>query len=428
MDVVQAARLAHESGPICPACVGRTLADRSRGFTNERRGEAALDALAMADDRPRDEFDQDEPCWVCEDVCSRYDAFAELVVEALEGWEFDTYQVGTRVPAFLEENDRLLREDVRGDPEAGESLKRECNREIGKRVGQMTGAEVDFERPDIVALVDLEEETVELTVNSAFVYGRYRKLERGIPQTKWPCSDCDGTGQRHGEECAGCGGSGFRYDRSVEQLTTPTVRAAMDGADATFHGAGREDIDARMLGGGRPFVIEVSRPRRRSVDIDELQEDINEAAAGAVEVVGLRRATHEMVEHVKELEASKTYEASISFDEAVDRADLEAAVDRLEGATIEQETPTRVAHRRAEKTRTRTVHLAEVVEADDTTARIKIHGDGGLYIKELMHGDDGRTMPNLADELGVEITVDALDVVDVEAVGDASFEDPEYLY
>ncbi len=427
MDVVDAARLAYDTGPVCLACVGRTLADRSHGFTNRRRGEAVTDALALADDIERADLEVDEVCWVCEDVCSRYDEFAELVVEAIGDIDFETYQVGTRIPAFLAENDRLLREDVRGDHDAGESLKRACNREIGKRVGRLTGAEVDFGRPDLVAVVDIEDETVDLTVNSVFVYGRYRKLERGIPQTEWPCTDCNATGRVHGEACEGCDGTGYRYDRSVEQLTAPTIRDAFGGSEATFHGAGREDIDAKMLGPGRPFVVEVFEPQRRRVNIDELEAAVNEAADGAVEVRELHLASHEMVEHVKELEASKTYEADISFEHPIDEADLEAAVAQLEGATIEQRTPTRVAHRRADKTRTRSVHTAAVVSADETTARIRIHGDGGLYIKELLHGDEGRTEPSLADLLGCDVTVDALDVVDVEAAGDTPFDRDDYL-
>lgn len=427
MDVVDAARRAIETGPVCPACIGRTLGDRSRGLTNERRGEAVLDALAMADDRPVDEVRTDEPCWVCEGLTGRYDELATAIVEAIGDREFETYQVGTRLPPFLQENDRLLRDDVRDDPEAGEALKRECNREIGKRVGRRCGAAVDFGRPDIVAVVDIEAGTVELTVNSAFVYGRYRKLERGIPQTEWPCSTCDGRGRVVDELCDDCGGNGLQYDRSVEQLVAPTIQEALEGTDATFHGAGREDIDARMLGPGRPFVVEVAEPRRRTVDLGDLTDAVNDAADGAVQVRELSLATHDMVEHVKELDASKTYEVDLSFSEPVDVTDLDAAVAALEGATIEQQTPTRVAHRRADLTRTRTVHTADVVDATPTGARVRIHGEGGLYIKELLHGDDGRTKPNLADVLDVSVTVEALDVVDVEGEGSSVFATDDYL-
>lgn len=427
MDVVAVARAASETGPVCTACLGRTLADRSHGLTNRRRGEAARDALAMADDIPVEELITGEPCWVCEGLTTRYDELAERIAETIGDREVHTYQVGTRLPAFLEANDRLLREDARGDESAGEALKRECNREIGKRVGRRIDATVDFERPDAVALVDIEADAIELTVNSVFVYGRYRKLERGIPQTEWPCSDCDGTGRHVDEACPGCGGSGYRYDRSVEQLVAPPIREAFGGTDATFHGAGREDVDARMLGTGRPFVVEVFEPMRRTVAVAALAEIIDDAADGAVEVNELQLATHDMVEHVKGLVANKRYEADITLGQLVETHDLEVALAALDGATVEQRTPQRVAHRRADLVRTRTVHSAELVEHDGDRARVRIHGDGGLYIKELLHGDGGRTTPSLADELDIEVTVDALDVVDVTAEGDTPFDHEPFL-
>jgi tRNA pseudouridine synthase 10 len=45
---------------------------------------------------------------------------------------------------------------------------------------------------------------------------------------------------------------------------------------------------------------------------------------------------------------------------------------------------------------------------------VDVHGEGGLYVKELVSGDDGRTEPSLAGLLGVEATVTALDVLTVE--------------
>jgi len=102
-----------------------------------------------------------------------------------------------------------------------------------------------------------------------------------------------------------------------------------------------------MLGTGRPFVIEVEEPRRRRVDTDRLQADINAFADGAVEVEGLRLATYDMVERVKEHDAAKRYRAEVAFDADVDADALAAAVEELEGTTVEQYTPNRVDHRRA---------------------------------------------------------------------------------
>ena len=411
MTVLSLARDALATGPVCDSCLGRLVADRSFGLSNPSRGEGLRIALALEDD---EDFDPAGECWVCENECDRFEWWAEQAVAAVYGYEFETYQVGTKVPPLIEENDRLLREDVGLDPEAGELLKSEFNREVGKRFGVETGTEVDFGRPDILVICDLSTDEVEVQVNSAFVYGRYRKRERHIPQTEWPCRDCNGTGFDQGDHCSTCGGSGYQYDESVEQLTAPVICEAMDGEEAVFHGAGREDVDARMLGTGRPFVVEVSNPRTRRVDTDDLEVAVNEFAEGKVEVEGLALARYDMVERVKELEASKTYRMAVEFDDPVEEAAFESALSTLDGATVDQETPQRVSHRRADLTRVREVYEASGELDDERHATIDIHGAGGLYVKELVSGDDGRTEPSLAGELGVGATVTALDVLAVE--------------
>ncbi len=430
MTILEDARGVMTQEPICDACIGRPFADRSFGLTNAERGKALRVTAALADDDPYEPTE--ETCWVCEDRCEEFDRWATRVTNELSGIDLSTYQVGTRVTPLIEENGKLLREDAGLDPEVGERLKSEFNREVGKRVEATIAAEVDFERPDVVAMLDLESERVDVRINPAFVYGRYRKLERGIPQTEWPCRECGGSGYREGTECDHCDGEGYMYEESVEELVAPTIQEAMEGADATFHGAGREDVDARMLGEGRPFVVEVSNPRTRSPDVEALEADINDAADGKAEVRGLERATYEMVERVKELDASKTYRAEIAFSEPVAAADLENAVGTLRDTTIHQETPKRVNHRRADRTRTREVYeisadLDDEHRGTHRKATIEVHGEGGLYIKELLHGDSGRTDPSLAGLLDTGVEILALDVTGVEGKTGA-FADPTYLH
>jgi len=462
MSVLEDARAVLATGPVCDPCLGRVFAGRSFGLGNDERGHALRVALALADDEPF-EGGAGADCWVCEGRCSEHDAWAERAVEALAGTDFATYQVGTRVPPLLEENDALLRAEAGLPEDAGEPFKSAFNREVGKRVGERTGAAVDFERPDVVALLHLERDAVEVQVNPAFVYGRYRKLQRGVPQTEWPCRECGGSGKqlaaggvseqssdaplRGGEaDCDHCGGSGYMYPTSVEEEVAPAVRAAMDGAEAVFHGAGREDVDARMVGTGRPFVVEVKEPRERTPAVDAVAGRVADADAVAVDDLAL--ATHGMVERVKELDASKTYRADVRFGAAVDGDALDDGLAELAGATVTQHTPKRVDHRRASKDRTREVYDADgcLVEADapelpadadwglphgaapdaSTRAVLELRTEGGLYVKELVSGDGDRTEPSLAGLLGVEAEVTALDVLAVEGE-DERFADPEYL-
>jgi len=425
MSILAEARAVVDAGPVCDSCVGRVFADRSFGLSNAERGRSLRTAVALDDDEPFESVDPAD-CWVCEGECGRFDEWADRAVDTLGDPEIRSYQVGTRTPPLIEENDELLRMDAGLDADRGELFKSNFNREIGKRIGQLTGTDVDFGRPDVQFTVDITEDRVEAKLNSAFVYGRYRKLKRDIPQTEWPCRECHGSGRQGRQPCDHCGGSGYLYDESVEQLTAPVVMDVMDGTEATFHGAGREDVDARMLGTGRPFVIEVEEPHRRTVDVERLEGDINAFADGKVEVEGLRVATYEMVERVKELDASKTYRAAVEFEDDVTDVDLQAAIEKLDGSTIEQYTPERVDHRRAGLTRVRDVLNASADLEDSRHATVEIHGEGGLYIKELVSGDDGRTEPSLAGLLGVSAVVTALDVTAVEGV-DEPFEREEFF-
>lgn len=414
-DLVRRVRI---EDPVCVTCLGRLVADRSFGLSNTARGEALRTTLALVEDEPYEPPDPSD-CWVCEGQSTRMEAWAEKAVEAVQNVEFRTYQVGCRVPPLLDENDRLLRELMELSPDVGEPLKSELNREVGKRLGQETETTVDFERPDVLLLLHLERGAVELTINPAFVFGRYRKLRRDIPQTEWPCRECGGRGKQVSQDgpvpCEYCDGTGYLYETSVEEEIVPHIQEAMNGSDGLFHGAGREDVDAKMLGRGRPFVVEIKEPRSRFPDVESLQEQINRAAEGRVAVDSLQLASYEMVERVKELEASKTYRVNVSFGEPVTETDFEQALERLSGATIRQRTPNRVSHRRADKHRTRVVKNARGDLESSDRAKIEIHGEGGLYIKELMTGDEGRTTPSLAAELGIEVTVESLDVTDVSA-------------
>jgi len=164
----------------------------------------------------------------------------------------------------------------------------------------------------------------------------------------------------------------------------------------------------------------------RDPDPETLEAEINEAAEGSVEVEGLRLATHEMVERVKEHDASKRYRADVEFAEPIDEDAFDTALDELEGTTVDQYTPERVDHRRAGLTRERTVYGIDGDLRSSAEAEVRIHGEGGLYVKELISSDDGRTEPSLAGLLETDAEVTALDVTSVEGE-DEPFELEEFF-
>ncbi|MDF2955846.1 MAG: tRNA U54 and U55 pseudouridine synthase Pus10 [Candidatus Alkanophagales archaeon MCA70_species_2] len=400
-EVLDMARRILSEGYVCDNCLGRQFARVSTGMTNRERGHFIKEKLK---EQELLEAEVSEKCWVCNGLFEHVEAWAWRAVAALRDYEFKTFLVGTRMSGLLAENEEMLWE-LTGAAYA-EPLKSEFNREVGKILQRLLNKRVDFQTPDILILIDLNREAVELQVRPVFIYGRYRKLVRGMPQTRWLCRSCRGAG------CERCNFTGKMYPESVEELIKAPVVEEFEAEDMILHGCGREDIDARMLGRGRPFVAEVVAPRRRTVNLQRLEEKIKESSGGKVEVFGLRYVTKDAVEIVKNVKAAKTYRFKLRLGAKVEEKHLRAALEGLKGV-IRQRTPRRVVHRRADIVREREVYDICLIEFGKHPV-VEIKCESGLYVKELVSGDEGRTKPSLSELLGVTAEVFELDVLDVE--------------
>jgi tRNA pseudouridine synthase 10 len=429
MNILETAKKIINEGPICDHCMGRQFARLSTGLTNVERGSAVKLSLVMQGDALFKESGdeslletmakssryarktlkiegEDDKCWVCQGIFDDLQTWADRAVASIGEIEYSTFLVGTKVSGLIGENEEILWSEC-GITQA-EQFKTEMNREVGKLIAARTGKEVEFVRPDVVVTLDLAEETASIHVRSLYIQGRYRKLVRGIPQTRWPCRKCGGRG------CEQCDNTGKQYPESVDELIGKEVAKATGATDTKFHGAGREDIDALMLGTGRPFVVEALNPEIRSIDVWELEKRINDFASGKVEVGELKLVEKDVIETLKSSKADKVYNLKVTFKEPVSTDMLTDAINSLIGVQVHQRTPQRVSHRRADLVRKRYVHDMQLKEKTDDYAIIEVHCDGGLYVKELTSGDDGRTVPSLTGLLGVQATVTELNVIKVD--------------
>ena len=406
MELTELYRKVKEYGPICDHCLGRLVAKRSHGLSNDMRGKAIRIATALEANEPY--VPEEEPCWICNNFFDHTGTWAERVITALEGIECRTFLIGSRVPPLIAEAEEMIWSDLSlHDPEP---LKSEINREVGKAVSALNGLEVELKTPDVVVVLNIQREFAEVQIRPVFLYGRYFKYERGIPQTHWNCRSCQGAG------CDVCNGTGKQYADSVEELIGRPLCRIFDGTAATLHGAGREDIDAVMVGSGRPFIIEISEPRHRQAELAFLEEEINRETAGRVAVKDLRWTERGEVETLKTHKGHKKYRILVDIDGSIPEETLSAAADQLTGATIHQRTPARVAHRRADKVRERVVLDFRCAGQEDKLFAFEVSGEAGLYIKELISGDQGRTTPSLSEILGTPARVVQLDVVDVQGI------------
>uniref|UniRef100_A0A4W3H3G5 tRNA pseudouridine(55) synthase n=1 Tax=Callorhinchus milii TaxID=7868 RepID=A0A4W3H3G5_CALMI len=239
-------------------------------------------------------------------------------------------------------------------------------------------------------------EEIQCSHTPVYVAGRYNKFSRNLPQTPWVID-----GER-------------KMESSVEELIAEPLTAMFKSDSFNFSSSGREDVDVRTLGYGRPFAIEVLNPHRWSCtqeEITELQQQINKST-DKIRVRDLQIVTREAVGHMKEGEEEKTkcYSALIWTQRAIERSDINFLQDMME-LKLDQKTPLRVLHRRPLAVRFRVIHSMKVDYIDQHHFRLYLKTQAGTYIKEFVHGDFGRTKPNLG--ILMKTTVDILEL-DVE--------------
>jgi len=415
-----------EDYPLCDRCLGRLFARLGYGWTNPERGDSLKRVVVMglhglAREGEVEPLERAAPnigaqaaplyekltgrklearsCHVCGGMLDRFlDEAAETAYRLAKAYDIERFVVGAKVDEETLRREEQLRMKY-GLP-YGESIRAEIRREVGKRLASR-GLTPDFEEPEATILVHYPSGTVDIQVNSLFLRGRYWKLARYISQAYWPSPE------------------GPRYF-SVEQAAWGLL-AATGAERLVIHAAGREDVDARMLGTGRPLVIELKRPRRRRLPLDELEEAANSRGRGLVEFHIEGVASRREIRFYKG-EASrsrKVYKALVTVEKPLSMEDVSSLESFFRNRLIMQRTPLRVLHRRPDILRRRRVYAVRCRLLAGQVMECLIEAEGGLYIKELVSGDEGRTTPSFSEHLGAPAVCAELDVavVRLEAPG-----------
>ena len=496
----------------CNPCLGRLGGKKRYEQSIEQSGEEIRGIVEKGNSHLTKVREEIPLCPFCENLFEEVDLLTDIIYDSISPYQFKRLQLGARFPkSQIEEEDSQRKRYGSG---GCDGLKTGLVAEIAKRLNQrLDGVTLVNDKPQILALIDVLTLSVDLDVRAHYMYGRYRKLERGIPQTRWPCRACKGRG------CERCEMTGLQYQKSVQDLIGNPLLSVFGSKEHAFHGMGREDIDVRCMGRGRPFVIEMKEPRLRIADPVELMKMINDNAEGSIDITSLRDSTRSEVVRLKETPAEKSYtirfklmplneaeytvltapldltkenkgrsknkrkrrgdnkrdntkplpteietenvkpgkdklttmkkadlvalcveygvKKSGTKDELIERIlnveepvvetfDLPEndfiikSILSLEGVKLAQRTPERVAHRRADLVRRRTVFevhrpVVEMMEDGSREIEVTMRCESGTYVKETVHGDSGRTQPSIASLLKAKCEVIWLDVGDIHA-------------
>ncbi|XP_015887395.1 uncharacterized protein LOC107422452 isoform X1 [Ziziphus jujuba] len=231
--------------------------------------------------------------------------------------------------------------------------------------------------------------------------GRYLKYSRNVSQTRWIVDD-----ERMGEA-------------SVEELIGSNILPICHGDSYKFHAAGREDIDVRMLGSGRPFLVEIQNARLMPSEdsVKNIEKHINKMEKKLVGVKNLKMVGSEgwTLMREGESEKQKQYAALVWISRPLKDEDFQC-ISSLKDMHIMQKTPVRVLHRRSPLAREKIIHWMRLERICGHSQYFLLHlcTQAGTYIKEFVHGDLGRTYPSIGSILDCRAEILQLDVTDVK--------------
>jgi tRNA pseudouridine synthase 10 len=340
-------------------------------------------------------------CHICHGMLLQIPKMVASAVISAKGTEWKTFSVSSTFPRAV-----LVREaGVAEWSSPGEftSLKNSVNSVLIAALSRETKKENTQRNSEITFEFDFAKSSANAKSNQTYIFGHYLKFSRNHCQSRWHCSECGGKG------CDACGGSGRNYP-SVEDELGKSFCAGFSASGVKLHASGREDVDVRCMGTGRPFVLELENPKRRNVDLAAIEHTLSENKN--VRAIGLKLVKKSMIDSVCNSHFEKKYVAIVSADRPLTSQDAKKA-ENLSGIMLEQQTPKRVLSRRADLVRNRKVISVRADATDDGKLVLEILADAGTYIKELISSDGGRTKPSVSELLNCFAVCEQLDVVEI---------------
>ncbi|KAF7282622.1 hypothetical protein GWI33_002340 [Rhynchophorus ferrugineus] len=262
-----------------------------------------------------------------------------------------------------------------------------------------------FTTPPVIPEKNIFIEKVELTADPIYLGGRYLKFKRNVGQTPWVI---DGVSVS---------------EHNIQDIIFDAVCISFGCSRdmMTFCASGREDLDVRMLGTGRPFYIKIDNPKDRNISKDQLmqiEKEIIKTKLAAV--IKLQAVYASELNHIKlgEEEKKKTYRALCKTESPNIKEAIESINKQPLNLEITQLTPMRVLHRRTLLARKKTIHSIKAMELPGHKELFEVEfvTQAGTYVKEFVHGDFNRTTPSLSSVVGYPTDLVALDCIDIELI------------
>lgn len=253
---------------------------------------------------------------------------------------FDVMTKFTLDDALIEADNRLL--DTKKDPYNEPkrlSRKTRIQKEVQEKGFTKTNVDLLLSQTNLEKMksfyqLPFQRLTMELEVDfqhdPIYLAGRYLKYSRTLSQSKWLLEN-----------------ETFKIN-SIEEVLSAVLVKELGATESVFAASGREDIDVKCLGTGRPFFVEFIAPKRTKfsqAEMNRYQTLIN-SSTNEMEVRDLQYVEKQQTKLIREGQNDKTkcYTALCYCYSRLNQEDIDK-LNSLTEVEVFQKTPIRVLHR-----------------------------------------------------------------------------------
>ena len=341
---------------------GKRLGNKIRNSTNSRAG---------------------AKCYICKNLFSNAVLYVKMMQNASMRYEFSTFTVGAILKQSIIERDDKLRSKFH--LHGADGIKTAVTRELGKKFARKTSTRIDHLLPDIIFTINFRTEQCDVKTKPIFLYGRYIKNKRGLPQKEESCQDCKGKG------CIFCNNHGIVSFDSVEGKISQFLYEKFETNQVKFTWIGGEDKTSLVMGNGRPFFAKLLSPKKRNVRLAK------KSNLDKIMIHALRKIDHipngsiHFKSKIKMLVSAKNNISSNRLKK----------LKQLVTVPIEITDSNNKQHKK-------TIYKVNYKKNSLQSFTVEIEADGGIPIKRFVDGFN--IIPNISSLLGTQCSCEKFDI------------------
>ena len=359
---------------LCDNCLGRFFINSTHLSSGKRLGNKirnSTNSRAVT------------KCYICKNLFSNAVLYVKMMQNASMRYEFSTFTVGAILKQSIIERDDKLRSKFHLHGVDG--IKTAVTRELGKKFARKTRTRIDHLLPDIIFTINFRTEQCDVKTKPIFLYGRYIKNKRGLPQKEESCQDCKGKG------CIFCNNHGIVSFDSVEGKISKFLYEKFETDQVKFTWIGGEDKTSLVMGNGRPFFAKLLSPKKRNVRLAK-KYNLDEIMIHALRKIDhIPNGSIRFKSKIKMLVLAKNGIPSNKL----------KRLKQLVTIPIEITDSNNKQHKRA-------IHKLKYKKNSLQSFTVEIEADGGIPIKRFVDGFN--IIPNISSILGIQCSCEKFDI------------------